>query len=206
MPRTADPGVRERLLTVAARLLATEGRQALTTRRLAAESGTSTMAVYTQFGSMDRLQHEVRRGGFTQLCHELDTLPRSDDPVADLAAAAGRYVEVGARDRHLYRAMFVDRAPGEADEGSEVFERLLATVERCVAAHRFGPAEPTLARAWTAQVWMACHGMLTFAETGLLPDAATRFLVTDMVYRLAVGYGDRPDSAKASIAEGMARR
>jgi hypothetical protein len=52
------PDVRRRLLEEAARLLGEEGPAALTTRRLAREAGTSTMAVCTHFGGMPAL---VRR-------------------------------------------------------------------------------------------------------------------------------------------------
>ena len=45
--------VRETLIQTACRLLTTEGADALTTRRIAAEAGTTTMALYTRFGSKE---------------------------------------------------------------------------------------------------------------------------------------------------------
>jgi len=63
-PKIADPAVRTALLENAARLIATEGTTGLTLRRLAEETGTSTMAVYTHFGGMQSLRDEVRREGF----------------------------------------------------------------------------------------------------------------------------------------------
>lgn len=203
MPRSADPEVRARLVAAAARLLADEGRQALSTRRLAAEVGTSTMAVYTHFGSMDRLQHEVRREGFARLCGELDTAARTDDPVADLAALARAYYEAGVRDLRLYRAMFADHPPTPDDEGAGVFERVLAALRRCVDAGRFHPAEPALARVWAAQVWLAIHGTLAFAHSEVLPDGANRFLLADLIERLAIGYGDDRAAAAASVSQTM---
>ncbi len=44
--------VRERLIDGGIRLLERDGPQALSVRNLAAEVGTSTMAVYTHFGGM----------------------------------------------------------------------------------------------------------------------------------------------------------
>ena len=64
MPKTADPTVRVRLIEAAARILAEEGPGALTLRRVAAEVGTSTMAVYTHFGGMTELRRAVREQGF----------------------------------------------------------------------------------------------------------------------------------------------
>ncbi|WP_238598152.1 TetR/AcrR family transcriptional regulator [Saccharothrix sp. ALI-22-I] len=46
-PRRSDPRARTALIDIAARLLAAEGPQALSTRRIAADAGSSTMAVYT---------------------------------------------------------------------------------------------------------------------------------------------------------------
>lgn len=203
MPRSPDPAVRRKLVAAATRLLAAEGRQALSTRRLAAEVGTSTMAVYTHFGSMDRLQHEVRREGFARLCDELDAIAPTGDPVADLAAGVLSYYEAGMRDPQFYRAMFAERPVGEPDEGSGVFARVLAAVRRCIDAGRFQPAEPALQRAWGAQIWLAGHGAITLAQTGMLDEEANRFLVADMLCRLAVGYGDDPAAAEASIGQTM---
>ena len=45
MPRSADPEVGAALVEAAARILAEEGPAALTTRRVATEARTSTMAV-----------------------------------------------------------------------------------------------------------------------------------------------------------------
>lgn len=51
-------------MDAAARLLAKEGAAGMSTRRLAAEVGVSTMALYTHFGGMDGLCREARREGF----------------------------------------------------------------------------------------------------------------------------------------------
>ncbi|HEU4841752.1 MAG TPA: helix-turn-helix domain-containing protein, partial [Ilumatobacteraceae bacterium] len=64
MPRARNPDVADRLLEAAARVLAEEGRDAVTARRLATEVGASTMAVYTHFGSMDELLLGLWREGF----------------------------------------------------------------------------------------------------------------------------------------------
>ena len=69
-PRSADPHLRERIVTTAARLLATEG--AVSARRLARELGTSTMVIYTHFGGMDELSRQVMRRGFGDFGAELD--------------------------------------------------------------------------------------------------------------------------------------
>ena len=75
-------------------------------------------------------------------------------------------------------------------------------VTRCMAAGRFDSADPSLAVPWAGEIWTMRHGMVTLALTGLLPTQI-RFLLADMTYRLAVGYGDTPSVARHSVEEGM---
>lgn len=199
-PRAADPAVRTALIEAGARVLAADGPGALSTRRLAAEVGTSTMAVYTHFGSMDQLRRAIRREGFARLAAKLDAIPHTGDPVADLAADGLTYFGSGLAEPELYRAMFTDRPPaGDDDAGDGIFRRLVDVVQRCIDADRFQPAGSSLVRAWAGELWTMRHGMVTLALTGILPAGQIEFLLTDMTYRLAVGYGDEPAAARRSI-------
>jgi AcrR family transcriptional regulator len=203
-PRPADPAIGATLIETAARILATDGPHALSTRRLAAEAGTSTMAVYTHFGSMDQLRRAIRAEGFARLAGQLDALVLTEDAVADLAAGGLAYLASGLASPELYRAMFTDRPPeGDDDAGAGIFQRLAGDVTRCITAGRFHPADPALATAWAGEVWTMRHGIVTLALTGILPLEQVRFLLTDMTYRLAIGYGDDPSAARCSVDEGM---
>jgi AcrR family transcriptional regulator len=198
-PRSADPAIRTALIDAAARILAADGPGALSTRRLAAEVGASTMAVYTHFGSMDQVRQAVRRDGFARLGAELDALGRTDDPVADLTADALAYLDFGLRSPELYRAMFVDRPPaGAEDPGAAQFQRLLGTVRRCIDAGRFDAVDDPLPPVWAAELWTMQHGMVVLALGEVVPGAQIRFLLADMAYRLAVGFGDDPAAARRS--------
>ncbi|HET6795126.1 MAG TPA: helix-turn-helix domain-containing protein, partial [Acidimicrobiales bacterium] len=79
-----DSPQRTALIEAAARLVAEEGPSALSTRRLAAEVGTSTMAVYTWFGGMPQLLRALLREGFRRFGDRLRSVEPTDDPVADL--------------------------------------------------------------------------------------------------------------------------
>jgi AcrR family transcriptional regulator len=199
-PRSADPAVRAALIAAAARLLAADGPRALSTRRLATEAGTTTMAVYTHFGSMDEVRRAVRQDGFARLTDALGSLAPTDDPVADLAAGAVAYFANGLANPESYRAMFVDQPPDEEhDAGEPTFRHLLAAVTRCVEAGRFDPADSKTLSMWAAEIWTAQHGMVTLALSRLLPAEQIRFVLTDMIYRLCVGFGDEPAAARASV-------
>jgi AcrR family transcriptional regulator len=194
--------VRTRLVEAAARILAEEGPAALTSRRLAAEIGTSTMAVFSRFESMAEIRLAVRELGFARLGARLDTLLPSDDPVADLVAAGEVYFAAGVANPHLYRAMFLDRQPEDDDLGAETYARLVTLLDRCVAAGRFPAAEAHLVQVWAAQVWSMRHGMVIMAVAAQLPHEQVRFVLHDMTFRLLVGYGDDPDRARRSIENG----
>lgn len=207
MPRSADPTIREALVAAGTRLVTAEGSGALSTRRVAAEVGTSAIAVYTYLGGMPQLRAAIRRAGLAGLTAELDAPTPSDDPVADLVTAALTYFSCGLAAPELYRFMLVDPPPSDpdGDPGTGLFDRLRAAVERCVDAGRFQAVEPTLLAGWAAEVWLTCHGMVTFALTGTLPRDQVRFLLTDMIYRLIIGFGDDPATAGHSIQQATNR-
>ncbi|MFI6097731.1 TetR/AcrR family transcriptional regulator [Lentzea sp. NPDC051213] len=201
-PRTADPTVRAMLVEAAARVLAVEGPAALTSRRLAAEIGSSTMAVFSRFRNMAEVRWAVREEGFARLNARLDALPASDDPVADLVATGAAFFEIGVAKPHLYRAMFLDRAPEDDNLGVSTFERLTALIRRCVADGRFPAARESLIPVWAAQLWSMRHGVVAMTAAGLMPDEQARFVLDDMTFRLLVGYGDDEARARRSIELG----
>src|SRR5256885_9443144 len=109
MPRVSP---RERLLEAAIRVLAADGPDALQARRLAAEVGMSTMAVYTHFGGMGGLITEIVREGFVRFGRRMEAVPRGDDPAADLLALGLAYRDHALENPRLYRLMFGVTAPG----------------------------------------------------------------------------------------------
>ncbi len=83
-PREYSDDLRQQLLDTAARLLATEGPQALSTRRVAAEVGTSTTAIYSLIGSKEELVRQLYLEGFRRLDDHQRAVRLTDDPLADL--------------------------------------------------------------------------------------------------------------------------
>lgn len=203
-PRTADQDVREELLETAARLLAREGAPALTTRRLAAEMGTSTMVVYTHFGGMNGLRKAVRKEAFARLSGYFDSVSATRDPVADLAALGWAYCFNAVANPKLYRAVFLD-SPIDEEEiavGWAAIQRPIDTVTRCIEAGRFDPADPS---SLATQLWVASHGMIT----GLLARLLTLDEVIEhfsaMGHSLFVGFGDDPELSRRSIDNAQRR-
>jgi AcrR family transcriptional regulator len=89
--QAAEDSTRERLLHGAIRLLSSSGPEALQARKVAAEIGASTMAVYTHFGGMPQLVEAMVREGFRRLDRRLAEVAVTEDPVADLFAVGLAY-------------------------------------------------------------------------------------------------------------------
>lgn len=199
-PRALDPAVRARIIDAAIRILGTEGRPALTARRLARETATSTTSVYTYFGSMDDVHRHVRRHALGQLASALDALASTGDPVADLARASVTHVDHGYRNPAMYRVMFVDQPPDDTDDpGDDIFRRFAALIDRCIQHRRFRPDGDRDAAMWAGEVWTLGHGVVMLASTGLLPAEQARELHRDMIFRICAGFGDDRDRARRSI-------
>lgn len=193
-PRPADPAVRIALIEAAARIVAEEGRAGLTLRGLAAEVGTSTMAIYTHFGSMDELRRAVRVEGFARLRDRMDAVGRTADSVADLIVGGAAYYEVATSAPNLYRAMFLDRPADDVDltTGLDTFGQLVELVARCCDAGRFPLAPFDEPASLALEIWARMHGFVSLQVAHLLPaDEVVAHL--DQSHRtMFVGWGDDP--------------
>jgi AcrR family transcriptional regulator len=204
-PRRRDPDSRAALIDVAAQLIAEAGPAALTTRRLAAGAGTSTMAVYTHFGGMTGLVREIVHEGFARLQRLFDLVEPGRDPVADMALLGRAYRHSAVADSHVFKVMFggaslAGFALSEEDRqyGRYTLSSVRECAQRCVAAGRFRQDDPMLV---THQMWLGVHGTVTLEIDGyLIPpyDADTCF--ETQLASVMVGAGDDRDCAIASIA------
>ncbi|MFI1399863.1 TetR/AcrR family transcriptional regulator [Streptomyces sp. NPDC020681] len=200
----AAASVRRRLLDAAARVLAEQGPAALSARRLVKEVGASTMAVYTHFGSMPALVREVMREGFERFRTRTDLVAPTDDPVADLYAICRAYQEFARAEPDVYAVMFggsqlagftltdEDRAMGTG-----MLRVPYDAIRRCTAAGRFRDGDESL-RAW--QLWCQLHGLVQLDRAGYFGGAHTaEETLSALVRDFAVGLGDSPDAATASV-------
>jgi len=189
MARTADPEVRLRLIEEAAALVATGGPESLSVRRVAEAVGTSTMAVYTHFGSRDDLLRGVVERGFDLLAAALDAVPRTDDPGADAVALGFAYRSMALANANLYRVMFSVNPLALTDPGAEVgngsdaglraFGAIADATRRCVDAGLFVGEPLQVARG----LWGLVHGCVSLELAGLLEDGEQ--VLTALVANLA---------------------
>jgi AcrR family transcriptional regulator len=210
-PRQPDPLVRVHLVEAAAQLLATEGRDAVTARRVAGVVGASTQAVYTHFGGMDELLAEIWREGFRRFGEALDQPAVTDDPVADWMAQGWGYRRFALRDRHLYRVMFGDGLVAfrlndarDLEAASGTFLSLLTRIERCVDAGRWRVDD-----LYTAGelVWSTVHGHCTIELTGYFEHLGRAPVTTYEagLRHTAAGFGDDPERIEESARRARRR-
>jgi AcrR family transcriptional regulator len=139
-PRLHDDRTERELLAAAERLLAEDGIEGLSVRRLAEAAGSTTRAVYTVFGGKEGVLRALYRGAFQALSADLDALEPTDDPIADLVAAGVLGFRGWARAHpDLFRLAFegsaaVPVSPADTDAGVQAFGRLLTRVRRCADA------------------------------------------------------------------------
>ncbi|WP_426566288.1 TetR/AcrR family transcriptional regulator [Angustibacter sp. McL0619] len=87
-PREHDEKLAEALLDAAEQRIAVDGLDALALRLVAADAGTTTRAVYTLFGAKDGLVGALGMRAMRLLASQVDALPATSDPVADVVEAA----------------------------------------------------------------------------------------------------------------------
>ena len=198
MPRTKDPEVRSLLIARAAHLLRV--REPVTLRSLVAETGVSTMAVYTYFVGMDGLWRALRQEGFQRLAGRLETIACTTDPVRDLTALGAAYISHALADPDLYRVMFDDgfdlEDPAQADR---TLHRLVHAIERAQTSGRFRNDLDPFELA--TQSWCIGHGLASLVTAGPLPISTFAYGVP-MLTALYVSNGDEPIRCQRSVTLG----
>ena len=185
--KSHDQDLATRLVDEAGRILAAEGVGALTLRKLAARSGTSTMAVYTLFGDKRGLLTAMHNEGFARLGVAMEeAAARSyDDPLSALAALGMAYRATAIANPHLYNLMFGGAVPGFVPDpagqaaADATFTPLVEAVQRCLDAKVLAGAD---AQTIATYLWAVSHGVVSLAISGKLMVDEEKAYGDAMVY------------------------
>lgn len=162
--------MRERVLRVADEVLDAAGPDALSLRKIAELAGTSTQAVYTQFGGKPGLADAMYRSGYQRLADELDALPGLTDPIEQLRALALAYRRVALANPEHYKLM-TGRPIADYDPPRDSLRFAASTMEPLVDTVRAACASGALEgdpRTVAMRLWAAGHGRVSLELHGLV--------------------------------------
>jgi AcrR family transcriptional regulator len=169
------PELRDRILHVALAVLAREGAEGLTARRVAHDAGTSIPAVYELFGDKAGLIRAIFFDGFRRLAESLSTTPTTHDPTADLRATV-RDIRRFALDQPgqflvMFARPFDDFGPGtdERSVGDTTRTIIVARVQRAIDEGRLHGDATDLSHVLLA----TCQGLALQESAGWLGTTTT---------------------------------
>src|SRR3954454_5165205 len=111
--------MRAQIVEVAAGLLATGGRDAVSTRAVAAAAGTQAPTIYRLFRDKDGLLAAVLEYGFATYLAGKPPLDPAADPITDLRAGWDVHVGFGLVNPALFLLMYADTQPGRRPAAAE---------------------------------------------------------------------------------------
>jgi len=208
-------GLREQLVEAGLRLLERDGPQALQTRKVAAETGASTMAVYTCFGGMSELVDAIADEAFTHFTQALAAVAQTEDSVADFFAMGVAYRRFALANPRRYQLIFgsalpdpITRSPidltvtgGATDrtQRTRSFQALLKALWRMIAAGRIRNEGGELAIA--GRLWSLIHGAVMLEIAGFFghQDHGLTQILAPLTIDTLVGMGDDRDKAIRSL-------
>ncbi len=126
--------IRRRVIDATIELLDREGRDAVTTRAVAAAAGLQPPAIYRLFGDKDGLLDAVAEYGFAKFLAAKHIDPDPQNPVEDLKAGWDLAVEFGLANPALFTLMYSEpgrKTPAAFEAGMEV---LMGRVRRLASA------------------------------------------------------------------------
>ncbi|MET0474773.1 MAG: TetR/AcrR family transcriptional regulator [Mycobacterium sp.] len=211
--------VRERLIDGGIRLLERDGLQSLSVRNLAAEVGTSTMAVYTHFGGMTGVIDAVASEAFSRFTQALTEAAQTEDPVADFFVMGAAYRAFALANPQRYQLIFGAAAPasiagsrtdltstgGATDraEWAASFEALRNVVRRMISSGRIrDDGELNIA----GRLWSLSHGVVMLELAGFFGHEghALTQILAPLAMDALVGMGDDRNQTSQSLATAFA--
>lgn len=197
------------------RLLERDGLQSLSVRNLAAEVGTSTMAVYTHFGGMTGVIDAVANEAFSRFTQALTDVPQTDDPVADFFVMGAAYRAFALANPQRYQLIFGTSSPAsivgdrtdvtssggvtDRTDSAASFDALLNAVRRMIAAGRIrDDGELNIA----GRLWSLTHGEVMLELAGFFGHEGQGLnqILAPLAVDTIVGMGDHREKTLESLA------
>ena len=186
-------------LSAAARILARQGPQGLTTRAVAAKIGYTVGSLYLVFRNLDDLVLQLDARTLDDLYAAMRTALRHDaGAVTGILALADTYIQFAFEHRARWRLIFEQPMPPHAPPWfQERVTRMFALGEeklRVLAPHR--PAEEI--RQAARALWGGVHGVCALGLTDRLDEtgpAPVQALARSLVRHYLAGFTSKPSTS-----------
>jgi AcrR family transcriptional regulator len=162
----AEGTLRRRVLDTAVALIATEGVENVSMRRIARAAGVSHQAPYHHFGDRSGVFAEINREAFDLLADRMDAhITDNHDRLSpgELATGCLRiYVETALEHRGHFRVMFrQDLCDLDGHPAAESALRSFAQLRRLVISILPDTASTNEVDGWVMTLWSLSHGLAT---------------------------------------------
>lgn len=177
MARRSDhsrPELTAMMLAAARAIIAEQGLQGLTARKLGAAVGYSPGSIYNVFGNLDGLIIQVNAETLDRLIAELSQISMTGEPKRDLAAVVEHYLVFEAANPKLWSALFDhDLKPGTTwpDWYLAKIDAVFTLAEAALVP-LFGTAATPASRRAIQALWAGLHGITSLARSGSLGTVA----------------------------------
>ena len=195
MPTADRPPLQRDAIVAAARsLITTDGLEALSLRKLAAELGVTAPALYAHVRDKQDLLRALAEGEFDALVARFDAVDDAD-PIARIKGHGRAYVQHARENPELFRVMFLfppELAPAsvpadvELPGATRAFEAAAAAVEDAIATGAIAADDPLLV---ALTLWSGTHGVANVLQLGFgLPPELEDAMIDEVTDRLLAGY------------------
>lgn len=187
---------RELIVTAAHRIVAAEGLEALSLRRVAGALGVTAPALYGYVDDKVDLLRAVAEVEFGRLVAAFEAID-SPDPLERVRAQAKAYISQALDDPALFQVIFATRpdwanqpAVDELPAATAAFAAGAAAVEAAIAAGQLRDDEDPFVV--SLALWSAAHGVATVVLAGInLGEEFTARLTDAVIDNLLAGFAAR---------------
>ena len=172
---------KDEIVAATLELLRHEGENAMNARRIAAHLGCSTQPVFSNFSSMEELQHAVLLASY-QYYHNFLLQEVQSGKHPPYKAYGMAYIRFAKEEKELFRALFMCDRKGQALTPSADFSE---SVDMIMSANRLTREQAELLH---IEMWSCVHGIGTMLATSFLEfdDDLISRMISDIYQGLIV--------------------
>jgi AcrR family transcriptional regulator len=171
MRKKVKPGIRARLVQAAERRIQEGGISALSLRKLAQDTGVTTMATYHHFANKQALLVEIAVNGFTELSGNMSkACAAANSPQEAVTATMRAYFRFALAKPHIYHLMFGQEIQGKAliPEFKEVARHSFYIMADAIKARLENTDHDVDRDAVGISFWGTLHGLVCLVTDGTI--------------------------------------